>query len=503
MVLSTTRPAARLPARRAPPAAPLRRRCLLAAAASARSSPSSSSTTTISLREHLVQVALPRARARLSLPTFYQADALLGELTTGSRLQSAARDQVDAAVDAALVAAFGGPTSNNTDAARLFLQRCLYRVNRLSYIFYGLPLSIYENERDPWLLALRERIERAWQPWEVGQMAAASSSAGHEAAHDQGQDSSDGAALLLARYRHMTAADVERGLLERLEKGRYRPDGEGGGDGAAAAAAASSSPSSPSSTQHDLEALRDRLNPLGYAHLLAIGAHDGLTEASRQSLVCAGTTHPAASACFRILSDEYGGGRVTRKHSTHYAAAMRACGILEAEAGGGGGGGGGDSGSSTPQQDLDPHSEAWLDLAPWQSLAAANHSFLLAQRRRHALRYFGALAAFELSGPRAYAAYASAAERVGGGAQAAAAGEGGGNVLGGYWRLHVREDSKHGPQAVEEIALPLARLYGDRYAWELLLGWDQEEFNAARATAAARRDIEACGGLDEEDVRAA
>ena len=65
----------------------------------------------------------------------------------------------------------------------------------------------------------------------------------------------------------------------------------------------------------------------------------------------------------------------------------------------------------------------------------------------------------------------------------------------------MKEDAKHGPQALREVALPLARLYGDGGgAWEVALGYDQEGWFAARATRAVRRDIERCGGFNAAAV---
>jgi len=506
-------------------------------------SSSSSSSSSSSLR-HLVDVALPHARARLR--PFVDADAALARLIadpllvratttipSGGRVSSngngngnsngngaqaeaeacaatrSAVEAVDTAVDVALALAFhttadeeaaageavvagaaaaaaaAADDADAADAARLFLMRCLYAVNRLTYVWYGAPLEkTYGNERSPWLLALRDRIEVPWQAWEEAQqMGAAAAAAG---ADDDvslfppaSSSSASSSSPLLARYRALTAAAAERLLLSRLERDRYRPSAPDGGGGSSAASALST----------DLAALRDRLTPDGYAHLLAAGAHDGLTEASRQSRVCAGTGHPAASAVFRILADEYGNGRLDKKHSSYYAAAMRACGIL-----GGRGEAGGVAGGE------EDSAERWLDLAPWEALAATNHNFLLAERRRNILRYCGALAAFELYGPWAYEAYAAAADRAeteggGGGRRMATAG-----ALGGYWRLHVKEDARHGPQAVREVALPLVRLYGDASAWEVVFGYDQENFLGARATRAVRRDIERCGGLDAEAV---
>jgi hypothetical protein len=535
-----------------------------AAGSSARAAPSpppkNAGSSSSSLR-HLVDVALPHARARLR--PFAEADAVLTRLIADPLLTLAtttkttddgrgsshgngngdsadanalsatrsAAEAVDAAVDVALALAFSSTAANEeeqqeaaaaaavvagataaaaidagdpavaaaaaasavaaaaaadaadaAEAARLFLMRCLWGVNRLAYVWYGAPLEeTYGNERCPWLLALRERIESTWQDWEERQMAAAAAASADDdallpppaAAASSAPSSSS---PLLSRYRALDVAATERLLLSRLERDRYRP----------------SAPSDGSPLSPDLVALRDRLTPEGYAHLLAAGAHDGLTEASRQSRVCAGTGHPAASALFRILIDEYGGARLEKKHSTFYEAAMRACGILgEGEAEGEEKGEEGkNKGAAAARAD---DAERYLDLAPWESLAASNHSFLISERRRHILRYCGALAAFELYGPWAYEAYAAAADRAD---RAENGGQGEGGAFGGYWRLHVKEDARHGPQAVREVALPLARLYGDGGAWEVALGYDQEGWFAARATRAVRRDIERCGGLD-------
>lgn len=46
--------------------------------------------------------------------------------------------------------------------------------------------------------------------------------------------------------------------------------------------------------------------------------------------------------------------------------------------------------------------ESYLDLLPWQWLAGANQDFLITERRRHYLRYAGALSFFEINGPSVY-----------------------------------------------------------------------------------------------------
>lgn len=76
-----------------------------------------------------------------------------------------------------------------------------------------------------------------------------------------------------------------------------------------------------------LRYIRDDMGPLGYSHLLAIGSLDGLVEASRQSKVCAGTANEVSCAVFRVLMEEYGTGRYSRKHSTFYKTMMQELGL--------------------------------------------------------------------------------------------------------------------------------------------------------------------------------
>jgi hypothetical protein len=55
-----------------------------------------------------------------------------------------------------------------------------------------------------------------------------------------------------------------------------------------------------------------------------------------------------------------------------------------------------------------------------------------------------------------------------------------------YWDLHIKEDARHGPWMLDDVAIPLAERYPDD-AWELLLGYDQQERLSARAAAAVAR----------------
>ena len=57
--------------------------------------------------------------------------------------------------------------------------------------------------------------------------------------------------------------------------------------------------------------------------------------------VCAGAANGVSSAVFRVLSDEYGGGRPLKRHAAFYRAALLELG-------------------------LDAREEAYLDLVPWE-----------------------------------------------------------------------------------------------------------------------------------------
>ncbi len=149
----------------------------------------------------------------------------------------------------------------------------------------------------------------------------------------------------------------------------------------------------------------------------------------------------------RVLLEEYGNGRLSRKHSTFFAQMMAELG-------------------------LETEPEAYLNLVPWEVLASINHNFLLTERKRHFLRYNGGLTYFEIAGPSIYTDYLEAAKRMRLSDAAM-----------GYWELHIREDERHGQWMLTDVALPLADMYPD-HAWELVLGYDQEKFMGDRAATA-------------------
>jgi hypothetical protein len=154
----------------------------------------------------------------------------------------------------------------------------------------------------------------------------------------------------------------------------------------------------------------------------------------------------------RLLVEEYGGGRLNRKHSSFFTL------MLEELA-------------------MDTTPEGYFLAVPWEVLATINHSFLLSERKRYYLRYVGGLLYTEISVPAAFAGYTSAAKRLGMSEKART-----------YWDLHIKEDERHGRWMLNDVALPLAKMY-PRHASEILVGYDQQKFMSARAGKATVRAV--------------
>lgn len=280
------------------------------------------------------------------------------------------------------------------ELAHRFLQRLLYRINRLNLFWYD-DLRHYTNERSLYLSSCRHQIETAWQKWELAQVDVA----------------------------QLQTLDVKQALIDRAN--------------------ADLDPALSAGSRY----LREEMSEAGYRHLLAIGSFDGLVEGSRLSRILGGAANEVQCTLVRVLLEEYGNGRLSRKHSTFFAQMLAEFGM-----------------NTKP--------EAYFDLVPWEILACANHNFLLTERRRYYLRYSGGLTYFEVAGPAAYRNYLAAAQRLGLS-----------NAAMGYWELHIKEDERHGRWMLDDVALPLAELYPDD-AWELLLGYDQEKLMSDRAAKA-------------------
>ncbi|MFN6462115.1 MAG: iron-containing redox enzyme family protein [Nostoc sp. DedVER02] len=285
------------------------------------------------------------------------------------------------------------------EQAHRFLQRILYRINRLKLFWYD-DLRHYTNERSLYLCLCRDKIEAAWQRWELSHI--------------------DVAAL--------QELDVKHALIER--------------------ASADLNPPLSESTRY----IREDMTEAGYRHLLAIGSLDGLVEASHISRVLGGAANEVQCTLIRVLIEEYGNGRLSRKHSTFFAQMLAEFG-------------------------MNTQPEAYFDLVPWEVLASTNHNFLLTERKRYFLRYSGGLTYFEVAGPAVYKNYMLAAQRL----ELS-------EVAVGYWELHIREDERHGRWMLDDVALSLAEKYPND-AWELLLGYDQQKFMSDRAGNAVVRSI--------------
>ncbi|MCY7273239.1 MAG: iron-containing redox enzyme family protein [Phormidesmis sp. CAN_BIN44] len=314
------------------------------------------------------------------------------DLDRNLQAHSSTVDLFENALSSALEAAYQTLPS---EAAHRFIQRVLYRINRLNLFWYD-DLRHYTNERSLYLHQVRDRIETAWQQWELSKLAV-----------DQYQ-SLDAKQALLDRF----AADLDPPL------------------------------------SIDADYVREQMTFEGYRYLLAITSFDGLIEASRLSRILGGAANEVQATLTKVLLEEYGNGRLSRKHSTFFAQMLTELGL-----------------STQP--------EAYFELVPWEVLASINHNFLLTECKRHFLRYNGGLAYFEVAGPSAYRTYLSAAKRLqlSDGAM-------------GYWDLHIKEDERHGRWMIESVTLPLVKMYPDQ-AWQILLGYDQEKLMGDRASAAA------------------
>ncbi|HTL89028.1 MAG TPA: iron-containing redox enzyme family protein [Leptolyngbya sp.] len=327
---------------------------------------------------------------------YYKAELTFSELIEAENLDQqleplkAQIQYFETALTLALTEAY----QQHSDAAHLFIQRVLYRINRLNLFWYD-DLTHYANERSLYLQKIRNQIETAWQAWELSQI--------------EGE----------AYY----AVDIQQALLDR-----YQADLE-------------------PELSEDAIYLRQQMPFEGYRYLLAITSFDGLVEASRLSRILGGAANEVQATLTKVLLEEYGNGRLARKHSTFFAKMMT-------------------------ELSLSIQPEIYFDLVPWQALATTNHNFLLTECKRHFLRYNGGLAYFEVAGPSAYRNYLTAAQRL----------ELSDSAM-GYWDLHIKEDERHGRWMIENVTLPLVDMYPQQ-AWQLLLGYDQEKRMGDRAGAA-------------------
>jgi hypothetical protein len=338
---------------------------------------------------------LPNQFAPSNAPNYEEAERLFITLLQTDNLDenltrlTPTRKTFEKTVAAALMAAYSD--AYNSSAAHRFLQRVLYRINRLKFFWYD-ALSNYANERSLYLQTIRNRIEAAWQAWELAQLDVASL---------QQLD-------VVEALRDRAAEDLDP---ELSATGRY---------------------------------FRDEMTVAGYRKMLEIASLDGLVEASQLSRTLGGVANQIHSVMTRLLVEEYGAGKLARKHSTYFTTMLSELG-------------------------MNTEPEAYFDAVPWEVLATINHSFLLSERKRDYLRYAGGLLYTEISVPAAFHPYHAAAERLGLSSDAMS-----------YWTLHIKVDKLHGRWMLDEVALPLVERYPND-AWELILGYDQQRLMGDRA----------------------
>lgn len=311
--------------------------------------------------------------------------------------QLVSASEFEQAVTTAIAAAY--TQASGDDAAHRFLQRVLYRINRLKLFWYD-DLRHYTNERSFYLKTVHHQIEEAWQQWELAQ-------------------------LDVAAYEGI---DVKQALCDRFSADVDPP------------------------ISADGLFYRDQVTGAGYRRLVAIASLDGLVEASQLSRTLGGVSNEVHSVLTRLLLEEYGAGRLHRKHSSHFTTMLEELG-------------------------MQTEPEAYFDLVPWQLLAIINHSFLLTERKRYFLRYIGGLLYGELSVPAAFRNYQAAGERLGLSASAMS-----------YWNLHIKVDELHGRWMLDDVALPLVEQYPTDN-WELVLGYDQQKRLSDRAGAAVAKAV--------------
>ena len=283
--------------------------------------------------------------------------------------------------------------------SRLFLQRILYQINRLKLFWYD-DLDNYMNEDSAYLFSQRIKIENAWQNSELRHFD-------------------------LAPLKNL---DVEAALAERAARDLEPGPSEVG------------------------LFFRNTMSKTGYRRLLAITSLDGLVEASQLSRVIGGVANDQQAMLTKILIEEYGGGKLSRKHSTFFSTMLTELGMNAAP-------------------------EVYFDLVPWEVLANINYSFTVSERKRNFLRYIGGLLYFEISVPAAFQHYKAAGERLGLNEKAI-----------GYWDVHIKEDLRHGQWMLHDVALPLTKQYKDR-GWEIIWGYDQQRFLSTRASRAIYESI--------------
>ena len=313
----------------------------------------------------------------------------MDDLDNSVRLNPDLLNDFQEIVNYALVNAY----RNNESCPRshIFLQRILYHINRLKLFWFD-DLNNYANETSSCLFSIKLTIENEWAAWEKSHI----------------------------KIEYPDCLAIDQVLQKRVEEDlNASPSNEG-------------------------LFLRNEISLAGYQRLVAITSLDGLVEASQLSRVLGGVGDDIQLTLLKILWEEYGGGKLARKHSSHFSQLLKTL-------------------------DMNIRPEAYFGLVPWEVLTNINHSFLLSERKQNYLRYIGGLLYIEVSAPLAFQNYTDAGKRLGVGEEGTS-----------YWDIHIKEDIRHGQLMLQSVALPLLKQYEDQ-GWQILMGYDQQKFISSRA----------------------
>jgi hypothetical protein len=141
------------------------------------------------------------------------------------------------------------------DSSRLFLQRVLYRINRLRFFWFD-DLQNYSNEDSVFLNRVRRQIESRWCKWEEA-------------------------------HRRKASTDVKKGTEAQAVIQKWCADDK-----------------APRPFTEEESFLADSLQLEGYKQLLKIFSLDALVEASNLSRVVAGVSNEVHNTLVKLLIEE-------------------------------------------------------------------------------------------------------------------------------------------------------------------------------------------------------
>ncbi len=161
-----------------------------------------------------------------------------------------------------------------TDAAHCFLQRILYQINRLK-LSCDPNSAYYNDERSLYLRQVRNRIETAWENWELAQIDVAG----------------------------LPELDAKQALIKRV-KSDLQPQ-----------------------LSPDSQYIREQMGKIGYQHLSVISSFDCLLHGKHLWSIVGSTTDELESTSVKVVIQEYANGRLPRRHPMFVAQMLTNFGI--------------------------------------------------------------------------------------------------------------------------------------------------------------------------------